>query len=253
MIRIFPLVMAANEVRSVAVSGEYFEIRNALYPIDVELLDRSGGVISLLEQAEQSDFVKPGLYETIRVTNGPTAQTVRIFYGSGDAGSRRTSGLVRIDGTSSVAVVDGESAKSKAGSAFSCSAFANAVAGQQGYLEIWNPAASGVRCVLSDFVVSAGAVSGAGVVRTAANVVAAGAAASKLSGGAGSVTRQGGGAIAAIPGVLMELFLLPASTPFSRQYKQPFVINPGTGLIVYCSNANVSFAASAQFTEEPYP
>lgn len=103
MIQIFTLNLAANEAREVAVQGEYFELRNAVYPIAlVELLDRSGGVISRLENPEQSDYVKPGRYETIRITNGPTAQTVRHFYGSGDAGSRRTSGLVQVDGTVSV-------------------------------------------------------------------------------------------------------------------------------------------------------
>lgn len=95
MIQIFPLILGANESREVALSGAYFELRNAIGPVTlVELLDRNGGVISRLAGLEQADFVRPGPFETVRITNGATAQTVRFFVGSGDAGSRRFSGEV---------------------------------------------------------------------------------------------------------------------------------------------------------------
>lgn len=94
MIKIFKLTLAANEVREVSLQGEYFELRTAASAIDVELLDRSGGVVSLIEQAQESDYVRPGRYETVRITNGATAQAVQFWYGSGDAGSRRFSGSV---------------------------------------------------------------------------------------------------------------------------------------------------------------
>lgn len=99
MIQLFKLILAANESRSVALSGEYFELRNAVNPVAlVELLDQSGGVLSRLEALEQSDYVRPGPFSTVRVTNGPVAQTVRFFVGSGDAGSRRFSGEVVVIG-----------------------------------------------------------------------------------------------------------------------------------------------------------
>lgn len=99
MIQLFTLILAANESREVALSGEYFELRNAIEDVSlVELLDRSGGVISRLSGLQQSDFVRPGQFETVRVTNGATAQTLRFFVGSGDAGSRRFSGEVTVLG-----------------------------------------------------------------------------------------------------------------------------------------------------------
>lgn len=95
MINIFTLILEANESREVAASGEYFELRNAVSTVMlIELLDRTGGVISRLVSPEQSDYVRPGLFETVRITNGATAQTVRYFYGTGDAGSRRFSGNI---------------------------------------------------------------------------------------------------------------------------------------------------------------
>ena len=97
MIQLFSLDLAANESREVALSGEYFELRNAIQAVSlVELLDRSGGVLSRLQGLQQSDYVRPGLFETVRVTNGPVAQTLRFFVGSGDAGSRRFSGEVTV-------------------------------------------------------------------------------------------------------------------------------------------------------------
>lgn len=101
MIGIFTLVLEANESREVATTGEYFELRNAPSPLVlIELMDRTGGVVSRLDAPEQSDYVRPGLFETVRVTNGATAQTIKYFYGTGDAGSRRFSGNV----TGSVAI-----------------------------------------------------------------------------------------------------------------------------------------------------
>lgn len=95
MINIFSIALAANESREVALAGEYFEIRSAVYPITkIELTDRSGGLVSVIDAAMESDFVRPGRYETMRITNGATAQIVSFWYGSGDAGSRRFSGNV---------------------------------------------------------------------------------------------------------------------------------------------------------------
>lgn len=104
MIQLFKLILAANESREVALSGEYFELRNAVSPVAlVELLDQSGGVLSRLEALEQSDYVRPGPFSTVRVTNGAIAQTVRFFVGSGDAGSRRFSGEVVVMGGVTIA------------------------------------------------------------------------------------------------------------------------------------------------------
>lgn len=106
MIEIFPLILTAGETREIALSGDYFELRNAVGVIPlIELIDRSGGVLSRVQGMEQSDYIRPGRFETVRVTNGTTAQTVKFFIGTGDAGSRRFSGLVQVVGDVTVADV----------------------------------------------------------------------------------------------------------------------------------------------------
>lgn len=154
MISIFTLVLAVNESREVATSGEYFEVRNALFPVAlIELMDRTGTVVSLLQNPEQSDFVRPGPFETVRITNGATAQTVKYFVGSGDAGSRRTSGLVRIDGASDVSVIDGEKSRTLAGGMFSAGIYAGNAAGLYSVGQLWNPAGSGKNLIVSQLSV----------------------------------------------------------------------------------------------------
>jgi hypothetical protein len=61
----------------------------------IEILDKSGGVISLIDSPLESMFIRATeRYQTLRFSNGPTAQTVKFFYGDGDAGSNRFSGNI---------------------------------------------------------------------------------------------------------------------------------------------------------------
>lgn len=92
--KIFKLILAANEVRGVDISGQYFELRKALYPVDVELLTKDGGIVSLLPSATESDYTREGVFQTVIITNGANPQTIEFWYGFGDAGSRRFSGNV---------------------------------------------------------------------------------------------------------------------------------------------------------------
>lgn len=257
MISIFNLTLAANEAREVAITGEYFELRNALYPVAlIELLDRSGGVISRLENPEQSDFVRPGRYETVRVTNGPTAQTIKHFYGTGDAGSRRTSGLVRIDGSSDVSVIDGEKARTLAGMAFSGVALAAVVAGQQPKVQLWNPAGSGVALVLKQILAGSGFantvyVQGATVALATLLGVAP---VNKLIGGAAGVAELRTANIAAAPsGNNIALLSVPATTVKEYQLTGPIVVPPGAGLVMWGSGVATDVYGTFEFFQQAYP
>lgn len=255
MIQIFSLILAADEAREVAVQGEYFELRNALHPIAmIELLDRTGSVIARLENPEQSDYCKPGRYETIRITNGPIAQTVRHFYGSGDAGSRRTSGLVSVEGTvavmGSVNVIDGGKARTLAGEVFGGRmAIGPGGVGTYTQLQWWNPAGSGKRLIVPSFVAQAGA-NGVivGIGSTALpTLFGAGATGSKKSGGGASIVVGRTDTAAAYSG----LSVLNQSGNFVQTREaEPYVILPGFGFNIAAYDANVSVFASIHYIEE---
>lgn len=88
--------LIANEVRALDLSGTYFELRVAPAMVDqIELLDRSGGVVSIMDDAEATDFVRTSrAFEKVRITNGATPQAIKFYYGEGDAGSNRFTGVV---------------------------------------------------------------------------------------------------------------------------------------------------------------
>lgn len=92
----FVKTLAANEVCEVALTGQYLELRAAADLVTrVELLDKSGGVVSLLQDVEATDYVRTDRrFETVRITNGATPQALRFYYGDGDSGSNRFTGVV---------------------------------------------------------------------------------------------------------------------------------------------------------------
>ena len=91
------VVMGAGESRIFMVSGEYFEILEAPDPIDVLLSDINGAQRARLYQASASYFSKGVDFAVIQITSA-TAQTVRVVYGTGESGTRRTTGSMTISG-----------------------------------------------------------------------------------------------------------------------------------------------------------
>lgn len=260
MIGIFTLALGADEAREVALTGEYFEIRNALFPILlIELLDRSGGVICRMDNPEQSDFVRPGKYDTVRITNGPTAQVIKHFYGTGDAGSRRTSGLVRIDGTSAVSVVDGEKSRTLMGGMFSGSPNCIPGAAANAIVQLWNPAASGKNLIVGSLEIvapAAGALTGLVYTVAAQSPTdqTSGRAANNLSGAAIGVGQVRVDAASVIPGVFANNLLRTMSAAASQaagwKVRGAVVVPPGKGLTIAATAVNLQLIANFEWFEE---
>jgi len=256
---IFQLTLAAGEAREAAITGNYFELRNALYPIAlIELMDRSGGVISRLENPEQSDFVKCDRpYETVRITNGATAQTVKHFYGTGEAGSRRTSGLVRIDGSSDVSIIDGEKNRTLMGGMYAGAVSVTALAANFGAGQIYNPVGSGKNLIVgSSSFYGAAAPTGVYVFMNnaaMANDVTATMAGNKLSAGAlgvGKLQWRHFGAVPAFAGNYLQSFFGTAYQERVWAPKGAIVVAPGYGFAFLITPANTAGGANFECFEE---
>lgn len=253
MISIFTLTLAANESREVAISGEYFELRNAVYPVAlIELMDRSGGVVSRLDNPEQSDYVRPGRYETVRITNGATAQTIKHFYGSGDAGSRRTSGQVQVVGTVSttglVEVVDGGRSRVLAGVGFSGVAAQTALAGNYSYAQLFNPVASGKNMFIEQIAAQTGGAAGMiiGFQNAVTGALTGLVPQNKKAGGAVGVGKfYAGTSAAAIAGIYA---LLNGNI---WTLKEPLLLPPGYSCFLRGNIVNQDVQAAFEFFEEP--
>ena len=97
-IELLSIPFGAGESRLLHLSGQYFEIVDATNPVDVLLIDKTGAQRGIMRGAEASFHLKNTDFSTIQITSA-TAQTIRIGYGSGEAGTRRAAGAVSIVGT----------------------------------------------------------------------------------------------------------------------------------------------------------
>lgn len=255
-----PLTLAANEEREIGLTGEYFELRQSPNGLAmVELLDRSGGMRARLVNPLETDFVRPagGGFETIRVTNGATPQTITIVYGSGDAGNRRSSGNVNVVGTVGVAgtvsVVDGGKSRTLANQVFGWRSFQPAgAAGTYNWCMLWNPVGSGKRLVVKSYVSN---VAGSAGICTANAGWTAGAIAggsnqtkNKLAGGVASLAAVYQLQQAGAPAGLVILGSAPQNVYVVEQ--EPIVIPPGFGFTMQPDNVAATSTFSAHYVEE---
>ncbi len=97
-IEIITATFAPGESRLFALTGAYFEIIDATFPVDVTLSDYYGAQRGLMKAAEASFNLKGTDFSVIQITSA-SAQTIRFAYGTGEAGTRRAAGAVSIVGT----------------------------------------------------------------------------------------------------------------------------------------------------------
>lgn len=93
-----PVAFAAGEQRSFYITGSYFEIIDAVDPVDIVLSDAYGARRGLMKGAEASFHLKNTPFGFVQISSA-TAQEIRFAYGSGEAGTRRAAGAVNIVGT----------------------------------------------------------------------------------------------------------------------------------------------------------
>lgn len=97
-IEIVTATFAAGESRLFSLTGQYFELIDSTFPVDVTLSDVYGAQRGLMKAAEASFNLKNTEFGVIQITSA-SAQTIRFAYGTGEAGTRRAAGAVSIVGT----------------------------------------------------------------------------------------------------------------------------------------------------------
>jgi hypothetical protein len=253
---ILKLTLAANQVSELAFRGNYFALRQSPSNLDIELLDRSGAVINLLRGALETDFISGRMYETIRVSNGPTAQTISLWAGEGSAGSNRTSGLVKIDGTSAVSVVDGEKIRTLAGGMYAGSIVSSPSGGNLAACQILNPTGTGKNLIISSVTVDSNAPQSAYFYSSNAvfsNVVTATNSANKLAGGALGAAHLRWDVFAGLPAFssnLLRNFNLPAGIQITWNIAGALVLPPGRSFNLMGGTPNSQLVCNLEWFEE---
>ena len=252
MIEIFKINLDANESRELALAGEYFEVRNAVFSIElIEIMDKSGGMVSRLESPEESDFVKPGAFQLIRIKNGPVAQTCKFFVGTGDAGSRRPSGILQI--------VDNGISKTKKSQTFMGVLTQPNVAGAYSNVSIQNPIGSGVTVSIKAYRISV--TQNDGVLCSITNQTLTtnnGTFFSKLSGGQRSKALNRGqnswgvhlGGVDTIAN-RSDQYLCTAGLSQIIVLQEPIVLYEGYSYIFVGNNVTTGVSVTVEFYEEP--
>lgn len=244
MIEIISGQFAAGETKTYMVNGEYLEILDAQYPVDVYMMDKSGGQLSMMRNAEASFFSRPGAYGVVQITSA-NAQSIRIFIGSGDAGTRRISSTVK--------VIDGEAERTKAGGMYCGVPSAPAVAALFSTAQLWNPAGSGKNVILTQLMGVGGGVTLAasvyyGLAALATDQTAA-RAANKKGFGVIGVAQVRVEAIAQ-SGFSIYALGLPANSNALWPIRGGIVIPPGVGINLQAGIANANLGCNFEWYEE---
>lgn len=248
MIEIIGGLWAANETKTFVINGEYLEILEAQYPCDVMLMDKTGAQLSIMRRSEASFFSRPKEgFQTVQITS-VQPQQIRVFIGSGDAGTRRIS--------STVSVIDGARARVDAN-------VANAVAlvmsapgvGNYAATQLFNPAGSGRRLVVNALSLSLGTASGANIYfATAALTVNFSASTScKKSQAAAASAVPWVQALTVAPvftyGLLQQVGGSPGVyTPWRPT--EPLIVMPGFGLNIAAQNTDTGLYSNFEWFEE---
>jgi hypothetical protein len=246
MIEIIGGVWAAGETKTFTINGERLEILEAQYPVDVMLMDKSGAQLSIMKGSEASFFSAPKEgFQTVQISSAQ-AQVIRVFIGSGDAGTRRIS--------SSVSVIDGGRARVDAGIAFAATAGLNPGAGNYAFLQLWNPAGSGKRLVVDQMAVSLSVAGsavifpGAGPLTTLVSTLS-----NKKAGaanGVGEVRTQSSAISSVFPQGTWQGIGSQVGSYTTWKPTHPIVVLPGWGVLVQASATNVGAQANFEWFEE---
>ncbi|QAZ41226.1 hypothetical protein C1M51_18375 [Methylibium sp. Pch-M] len=95
-IELLTITLSANESKRFERAGRRIDVIDAAYPIaELALTDTNGGAAGFLRNVDVGIFARLG-YASFSITNGATAQTVRVLVTDGDGGSNKQPGVVRV-------------------------------------------------------------------------------------------------------------------------------------------------------------
>jgi hypothetical protein len=242
--QIYVYTVPAGGVVSIPVEGSFFKIISSTGPVSV-----GGDAFGTIGPILAGQGLKDEKFRGLQVQDASgQINVVKILIAD--------RGFVDDRVTGEVSVIDGGKARTYGGGAFLASVNIGPVAAQLSHLQLFNPAGSGKNVILSAFSVSS-ATSGLLVIGRynvpLTTSLAVTTAVNKLAGGAAGVSqlRSQNSVGNLIVGSPMYLPNIAASTTFVCNLKEPFLIIPGTGIVLEHNSVNTDLAAGFEFYEEP--
>lgn len=245
----FDISIAANAARQINAPGRFMRYYSgSAGGADESLLVRFGAM-----SGAGGVILKPG--QSIKLPQAVDSWYLSNFAKAATITGRVVIGMAVLDDdriTGEVSVIDGLKAKTLANDAFVASPYQAAVAAQYSHVELWNPAASGIDVMISQFSVRSATAGVIGVAfHNAALTTLRGAATSKLYGGAAGLSEareQANGA--SLGGNSILTFNISANGMQTVILKEPIVLVPSSGLLVRHGTVNADIGANLEFGEE---
>lgn len=235
--RVYDFIMPANGTFNLPAEGSLYRIQSATGAVEVR---RDGGSIVgplLPGQGERAEF------RLLTITDKSGAANVgTILVADDNFIDARIAGQTQVRAYGVSSAIDGK--------AFVFGDTTLGVPGEYSYAEIWNPIGTGKRAIAGSASMSSGTGSAYSIRRTSAVVTAAVAPASKSSVAGVSVLLAGVGSNAALIGTQLERYLQAASQTLQVNFQEPYIVEPGSGLLIQSTTANTSLHAGWSWVEE---
>ena len=236
--------LSAGQVWRLSIAADFFRIAAAAWPVKVRIL-KAGRILGEMDGWQAGDFVRDVEFDAVEIEAGSIAQTVTVQIAGGGVGSDRVLG--------EVSVIDGGKARTLSGNAFFGTLVAGPGVGFYSVAEIWNPAGSGKKLIVSQLAVSSG-VDCFLYVRGMTTALANDATSfgSKMIGAPTATVAKfkRSSAEATIPGTPLMGFKVKAAVTEWVSLREPIVIAPGVGLCTSPNIVNAEAAMAVEFIEE---
>lgn len=255
--QLYDITIAPNTTRQLDAPGSYFYYYSGSAggaDSTITMRGLSSGLRIVLKPG-QAFRLPRGENETSWVlTNFSNTATIigTVIVGDGDITDNRVTG--------SVEVIDGGKNRTMANQAFIGYGYAGGGVAQCSYGQLWNPISSGKKIIVEKF--TSGIYSGSvpAVMNVGINNAAIGTVQtygkSKLSGGTQSAAEFRTDTNANTPGIrfptslFWDQYIDSLLKMWEIEPKEPFVINPGYGIVIGCSSFNTGFTTNIEFYEE---
>jgi hypothetical protein len=254
-------VYVANTPVEYGIPGTRLEILSAPGTVTVSLRDANNVEITngLASNLDPGSYMVPdGGFKRFQITSSANG-TVKFLVSYGEGGTRSVAGVVAIAGTVAVSgtvdVINAGRTRTLAQQAFIAHGLVAAFAAQYSAVQLWNPAASGKNIYVEQMMFyTSGALANGAVLRTSSpsgalgNLFAGTPQSKKVGGVTASVAQLRWAANAALLGD-QTLCVVPSS---NRSFipTEPFLITPGTGIMLINQTLNENLGPTFEYFEE---
>lgn len=238
--KLYPFSIPASGSVTLLVEGDFFKVKSS-----TGMLSVTGDSFGTLEDLLAGQGLRDTNFKRLTLTDET---------GAVNNGFILVSDSTFIDDriTGEVSVIDGGKSRTLANTAFWGNVSMGSAVGALSTAQIFNPAGSGKNLVIEQILGSANAATNLSLnYHDTQLTTLTGNALSKKRGGAASVAQMREELPVAAVGTRIAVFGVAATSAFFLTLREPIVLPPATGLVMYSAATNVPIIFGVEFYEDP--